>query len=67
MAVGVSAAAALVVIGLLAVSGSATAKRARSRQAGTNASSVHVIEHELTDTVGYPGGKEYDFIFDISH
>ncbi len=60
MTVGVLTAAALVVIGLLAVSGSATAKRERHGQAGTNGSRVHVIEHAVTDTVVYPGGGSAD-------
>ncbi len=60
MTAAVLAAAALVVIGLLAVSGSATAKRERSRQAVTNGSRVHVIEHAVTDTTVFPGGGSED-------
>ena len=60
MTVGVLAAAALVVSGLLAVSGSATAKREGSASAATNGSRVHVIEHAVTDTVVSPGGGSAD-------
>ena len=57
------AAAALVAIGLFALSGSATARRTRSAQAGTTGTTgttVHVIEHAVTDTVVHPGGGSAD-------